>query len=269
MSDGRQHTQPADDQRPVALGYVDIHSHLLPGVDDGCQDSGDVLACIEQLRAGGFVGSFCTPHMGRIFPDITPQHVRQWTRQLKEWLAEAGVEYELWPGGELGLFDAVIPWLEKHGPPTLGESRCVLVDMWFDEWPKWVVPAFRWLLDNKYQPIWAHPERVNAPQDLPGHVAEAQAMGVWLQANVRSFSGEEGYLADFFARQWLAEGRYKFLAIDMYGPGDLSSRLEAMALVAKDFGEAAVQSLFSDAPRAHLLDGTIGPEEPLPRGRRS
>jgi protein-tyrosine phosphatase len=237
----------------VGRGFIDIHSHMLPGVDDGCQDSGDVLRCIEQLKGAGFVGSFCTPHMGRIFPENTPQHVRQWTGRLKASLADAGVSYDLWPGGELGLFDAVIPWLEKYGPPTLGESRCVLLDMWFDDWPTWVMPAFRWLVDNKYQPIWAHPERVNAPEELPQRLAEAASMGVWLQGNVRSFTGEEGYLPDLLARQWLAEGRYRFLAIDMHGPGDLASRLEAIELIAKDFGGDVVQAMLGDNVRRDVL----------------
>ena len=149
--------QPTDH----AHSRIDIHSHLLPGIDDGCASLDESLESVRRLIAAGYRGSICTPH---IWPEKyagnKTGHIEAWTKQLQLQIWDTGLDYQVWPGGELRLFEGMIDWMKQRGVPTLAGSRCVLLDYWDNDWPKWTNECFRWLLDEGYQPILAHPERL-------------------------------------------------------------------------------------------------------------
>ncbi len=235
-------------------GRIDIHCHLVPMIDDGCESFEQSIDCVRALRRAGFTGSICTPH---VWSDQvaynTPEHIRAWTAQLQGQLREEGEDYPLWPGGELKLYKGVIDWMKQHGPPTLADSRCVLVDFWVDKWPKWAVPAFDWLLQQRYQPILAHPERLGCVRGLEKHLAELKQMGVWLQGNLRCMTGEEGFEPNRLIRQLLREGQYDFLATDLHRADSLNARLDGLSLAEAEFGQDAIDRLIVDAPRRKIF----------------
>jgi len=243
-----------DRSAPPLTGLIDIHSHLLPGVDDGCLDIEDSIACIELLQQRGFIGSICTPH---IWPDMYPanttEHVQGYVHALRRELAERGVEYIVWCGGEMRLFNRCIDWFKQHGVPTLASSKCVLVDLWETRWPRWANGVFDWLIAEGYQPVLAHPERMRI-RNLDKLLRDLESRGVWLQGNVRPITGEEGFDAGKVFRQLMTEGRYHFLALDMHGYDNLPNRLDGLALVEAEFGPDPVQHLLHDAPR-ELIPG--------------
>jgi protein-tyrosine phosphatase len=239
-----------------ASGRIDIHSHLLPGVDDGCIVLEESLECIAQLKAAGYVGSICTPHMwGERYPNNTPDNVRTLVQHLAEDLAAAGVAYQLWPGGELHMDETAIAWMQRYGVPTLAGSRCVLMDFWADKWPAWVDRTARWLIDQKYQPILAHPERVSCVIRQPDRLQELCDMGVWLQGNFMSVTGYDGGGPQRLAWQLLEQKRYSAMALDMHRPDSVQIRLEGLAQVAERFGAALVDRFTIDVPRQRILAG--------------
>lgn len=235
-------------------GRIDIHSHLLPAVDDGCMDFEESLECVRRLKAAGFIGSICTPH---VYPQDSSchqiEHIRRQVAALDQQLRVAGVDYHLWPGGELRIYDGVIDWLKDHAVPTLAGSRCVLVDFWASRWPKWVTRVFEWLLKQGYRPILAHPERIACADVLDRQLKEMTEMGVWLQGNFRCMTGEDGYDPDLWVRRLLGEGRYHFLALDMHRPNALDGRFDGMQLVIEEFGRATLDRLTVDHPRRLIL----------------
>ena len=238
-----------------STGRIDIHGHLIPGIDDGCAEFEESLACVRRLKQAGFVGSVCTPH---IWPNrivyTRIEDVRIFTQHLQEQLDQAGEEYLLWPGGELGLYDKVLDWLKETGPPTLARSRCVLVDFWADRWPKWVNRAFDWLLSQGYQPILAHPERLGCKDRvMQKRLYELCEMGVWLQGNFRCMTGRDGAGADRWVHKLLSEGRYKLMATDVHGPDSLEARLDGMQLVEAEFGPDVLDQMTVRGPRDLIL----------------
>lgn len=244
---------PAASSESAKLGRIDLHSHLLPGVDDGCQTVIQSLTCIHRLRERGYLGTVCTPHLNTPeFPLNTTNHVHGWIAGLRRALDENKIDYEIWPGGELRLSSTCIEWMKRHGVPTLGASRAVLLDFWEPRWPKYVEQTFRWLLDQKYQPILAHPERLPSAPELREHLRDLQAMGGMLQGNVRCVTGLEGPTAEATFNHLLGEGRYQYLALDMHGPDSLPSRFEGLTLLEQRIGSAAVNAMIDSAPRQLL-----------------
>lgn len=242
-------TKPTGTSDPPC-GRIDIHSHMLPGIDDGCENMDQVLESIKQLKAAGYVGSICTPH---VYPEAYPLNtapcIETLTAQLNAKLGSAGVAYRLWPGGEVRLFDGVIDWLKVHGVPTLAGSRCVLTDFWPDKWPRWIDTAYDWFIGNGFQPILAHPERIPASKELDAGVTRLIEKGVWLQGNFRSFTGAEGYATNRLVRQWLTNERYQFLALDMHRPESLDSRLDGVQLLVEEFGGEIFDEMTITVPR--------------------
>lgn len=234
---------------------IDIHCHLLPGIDDGCEDAPRSLEAIRRMMAAGFVGAVCTPHVWyELFPANTPASIVAHTMGLQRIVDEAGLRFRLWPGGEVRLHKNVADDFDRHGVPTLAGSRCVLADIWFDKWPRWLPKVIAWLIDHKYQPILAHPERINCPRDLPKQLDELATMGVWFQGNFRCLTGEEGYHADQLVRRFLHEQRYRFMATDLHRPASMESRFDGLALLAAQFSEATLRELTDENPRKLIVE---------------
>jgi protein-tyrosine phosphatase len=235
-------------------GFIDLHSHVLPGIDDGCTSLEDSLSCVRELIAHGFVGTVCTPHMCvPEYPEIHPASVRRYVEQLQEQLRGAGLDYPLWAGGELRLAENTIPWLEEHGVPTLGPGRHVLTDYWGDRWPAYTDQTLAWLSEQGYQPILAHPERMNLDdQELEVVLAAMKQNGVWLQGNLKCIAGHEGSRPQQRMQRWLAEGRYHLVATDMHRPRDLGQRLAGLESVTRQVGPIGLQALLEIGPREVL-----------------
>ena len=204
------------------------------------------------------MASICTPHIWPAqFPDIVPQRVSQWTQTLQDAIDQANLDYAVWPGGEVRIASDIVAWMQNHGVPTLGESRCVLLDGWFDRFPQWFFEPFEWLTKRGYRAILAHPERM-APSDpnaWEDHVGRLERMGVWLQGNLRCFTGEDGYHADQTVRRLMQQQRYQLLALDVHHAYDLPYRLDGLSLAVNEFGPQLVEDLITVAPRELVLMG--------------
>lgn len=231
-------------------GRIDIHSHLLPGIDDGCRDVNESILCIKRLIEMGYVGTICTPHIWHdMFPDNTAENIRHWAAALQKEIDADGLPYRVWPGGEVRIFDGYEKYWDKREIPTLANSRCVLLDFWAEKWPKWAEGAFAFLRGRGYQPILAHPERMRCSGDYVGCLTGLADKGVWLQGNFRCMTGEEGYHADQLVRLLATEGRYKFMALDMHRHETLEGRLDGLALFEAEFGRETLDAMTIDAPR--------------------
>ena len=241
---------------PIPPGRIDIHSHLLPGIDDGCATLDESLESIRALKAHGYVGTICTPHCWPMhFPHITPKHIAAWRDALAQEIAKAGIEYTLWTGGELRLYNQCIAWMQANGVPTLADSNYVLCDFWEQRWQPWIDEAIDWLLDEGYTPILAHPERSPTQDNYDEHLAELKERGVLFQGNLRCFTGEEGFYPDKQVRQYMQDGLYTLLALDMHRPDALQGRLDGIAIAAQEFGKDTVDDMLDSAVRRLLFEG--------------
>ena len=235
-------------------GPIDMHCHLIPGVDDGCQTVRQSLDCIRQMQRRGYVGSVCTPHVfPRLFPDNTPTDIARFTAELQREVDEAGIDYRLWPGGELRIDETPIAWMAEHGVPTLGGSRYVLCDQWSDDWLEKSDALCRHLIDRGYTPILAHPERMPLDDATLGKLLDRLgSMGVLLQGNLNCFAGGEGPAAAVWARRLLREGRYFLLASDLHDPGKADGRFEGLAIAEIEAGPEKLAEMIVTNPRKIL-----------------
>ena len=235
-------------------GRVDTHSHILPGIDDGCPDLEASLACVRRFIAAGYVGTICTPHViPKTYPRNTPLQIRNWVNGLQSAITQEGLDYHVWPGGEFALAQDHWDYFERDGVPTLGNSRATLMDWWGPSWPDFADATIDRLLAEGYQPILAHPERMRLPEaELQKLVTSLSARGVWLQGNLNSLSGGEGLQAYALSRTWLTTGRYQLLASDAHHPDRLDGRFSGLEAAIDLIGQDKVSELVSRRTRAFI-----------------
>jgi protein-tyrosine phosphatase len=242
---------------PSHIGRVDVHSHLLPGVDDGCQTLDESLACARVLVSEGYTHSFCTPHVWPSLPLNTVDNIRRMVADLQIQLEKARIPLRLLPGGEINLREDTL-----HTPPEAlisydMDGRFVLIDLWAERIPEFFAPNVRWLKSRGAKVILAHPERMRAVQSDPDLADYFAELGLLLQGNLQCFGDPPHAETRRVAEQFLGEGRYFMLGSDLHNLKSLPVRIAGLHRVLETAGEEMTWRLTSTNPRQLLPTGTV------------
>lgn len=231
------------------MGFVDLHSHVLYGVDDGATDEAAALAMLDGLAALGITEQCVTPHQK------ARQYLPSWDRIEA---ALAAVERLRRPGhptlrlGAESMWDDVfIQRLAEDQLPCYRDTSAFLVEVPPPLLPPGMVDQlFKLRLRGKL-PVLAHPERYQplwGDDELARSLRRVCAFVVDLGA-VGGFHGRRETKA---ARHLLESGLACAVATDLHQVGDLQQAAAGLAWIDKKLGRAAVTRLFDHAPRAIL-----------------
>jgi protein-tyrosine phosphatase len=230
-------------------GRFDVHSHLLPGVDDGCASEEESLRCAREMVAAGYTHSFCTPHFWTSYPKTTVPAVQKWVVDFQKRLDEENVPLKLLPGGEINL-RANLGEIPIRDLPTFGmEGKFVLIDLWADKLPKFFEPTIRWMQSGGLTVILAHPERMRAVQDDPKLGDYFSEIGLLLQGNLQCFSDRENAPTRVTVERFLMEDRYFMLGSDLHNFETLPNRLNGLQRAIEMVGEGKIGELTVGNPR--------------------
>ena len=229
-------------------GRIDIHSHLLPGVDDGCVDTTQSVACAKRLVEAGYTHAFCTPHIWPHLPHNNVRDIPQRVGWLQAELDKAGVPLTLMPGGELNLRPQMLGTPRQEIPSYRMAGRYVLFDLWADALPEFFWPVVRYLQDQRFTVIMAHPERMAAVQREPEIVDELQENGLLLQGNLQCFSDPEDRMTRILVERFLKQGRYWALGSDTHNPQTIACRMDGLKRVIELLPEDEVRRLTVERP---------------------
>lgn len=235
------------------MDLVDIHCHMLWGLDDGCRSPEETVEAARALASLGYTDVAPTPHAQARYAGGDAAVTARRLAQARKLVEEAGLDLRLHPGAENpldALYLAAVDGGERRG---LGESqRFALVELPFvDDVPD-MVPMLTRLLAAGVQPIVAHPERC-LEFERAGRAAEAVRAGAALQLNLGSLTGRHGQLAYQLSERFLAEGLYSVAGTDLHGPLQAADWIdEALTALERRAGAEAVRRMCSDNPRRAL-----------------
>ena len=116
------------------IGRIDVHSHLLPGVDDGCRDVEESIACAKMMVAAGYTHMFCTPHVWKTFDNYNPTIAPRVTKLQAE-LDRAGVALKLLPGGEMHISGDFCSLRTEDLVTYNNAGKYTIFDFWADALP--------------------------------------------------------------------------------------------------------------------------------------
>lgn len=196
---------------------IDLHCHLLPGVDDGAPDLATALAMARIAAADGIKVIACTPH---IYPGMYENNgpaIRQAVAELQARLEEAGISLRLTLGADTHIAPDLVDGLRAGRVPTLHDSRYFLLEPPHHVAPPRLTETVFDLLAAGYVPVITHPERLSWIEDRYEAFVKLACRGVWLQVTAGSLTGRFGQAAQYWGERLLDEGWVHILATDSHG----------------------------------------------------
>ena len=243
----------------MSESFVDIHTHILPGLDDGPQDIAESLALCRALVAEGVVLAVATPHQMRPRFDNTSQVIRDALAALRDLLREQAVPLEVLPGADVRIDVDLVRRLRDDELMTLGDTgRYVLLELPHDvAFPLGDLAAE--LGETGVIPILSHPERNAAIVRNPECLRPWVGAGVMLQVTLDSLLGYWGGSAQRTARWILDEGLAAVLASDAHSVSERPPRhRQAWKEVSARWGVSTARRLMVDVPRRIAATSVIG-----------
>ena len=228
---------------------IDIHCHIMPGVDDG---SPDVATSLEMLRIAdknGITHIILTPHHKPMHHNVSPEHNVAYRKKLQEAATEAGIKAKLFSGNEIYYSDETMEELIDGRICSLAGSDYVLVEFHPTNPFKVIQNAAGRVQAAGYIPIIAHVERYSDIVSHPARVRDLIQMGCFIQVNASSVMGKYGFGISHFTKKLLKEELVHFIASDAHDTGRRAPHLlDCRNYVERKFGEDYGKKLFFTNP---------------------
>ena len=241
---------------------IDLHCHILPGVDDGAATEDESCMMARLAVDSGVTALAATPHCGvpGQFDNFVDEHFLARFGALKAMLEREHIPLRLYTGMEVFVTEETPRLLRQGRLLTLGGSRYLLVEFGFDESLDFVERMLGELLEAGVVPVVAHPERYHFVQPQPACLLRWVELGCALQVNKGSLLGRFGRRGAHTARWGLGEGCVHLLASDAHSPWRRTPRLREAWEYAADFDSPEIADfLLRDNPRRILEDQPIRP----------
>lgn len=199
----------------IPQGYVDIHSHLLPGIDDGAKDEADSLSLVNTLKGYGFSQFVTTPHVLTGVWNNTRDGIKATEEKHKEYLKLQGVHEPFKAAAEYLIDDVFLKRIANEPLLTIKDNY-VLVEMSYLAAPMQLYEAIYQMQLEGYQPIMAHPERYLFYHFKQEEYTKLKKAGCKFQINLLSVTGYYGKGVSDIAQKLLDEGMIDFAGSDTH-----------------------------------------------------
>ena len=244
---------------------IDLHCHLLPGIDDGAPDETTSLDMARIAAADGIRTTACTPH---IYPGLYENDaagIKVRVASLQRRLFDEGIALSLTLGADAHLTPELLGRLKTGTAPSLAGGRYFLLEPPHTVAPPRFAEAMFDFVAAGYVPVLTHPERLTW---IGPHYATFVALvksGVWMQVTAGSLTGRFGKDARYFGEKMLDEGLVHLLATDAHSARHRAPLLaEGREAAAKRVGAEEAQRLVVDRPQAILDNRRPAEVAPVP-----
>lgn len=244
---------------------VDIHNHLLPGLDDGSPNLETSIAMARIAASDGITHILATPHANSTY-EFRPEEINLRLSRLKAALSDEGLPLTLASGCDFHLsYDNIQDAIAHPQKYTLDQRDYLLVELPDHGLSPNLDEAFYELSLAGMKPILTHPERNPTLQRNPSRLADWIRMGVLIQVTANSVLGHMGHTAAKMAHQLLSDRWVHFLATDAHNTQSRPPRmLAARNAVAKKYGTNYADRICTTNPLA-VFEGRNLAEQDEPR----
>lgn len=238
---------------------IDLHSHILPGMDDGARDLEESLRMADLAVRSGVTAMVATPHCAG---DRTAE-VRESLAYLRAGLKSVGIPLRVYAGMEIFGSDRTAAMLQQGKLLTLAGSRYPLIEFAFESDGERETEVLQSVLQAGYIPLVAHPERYRYVQENPELINLWKRMGCLFQVNRGSLLGRFGPGARAMAMELTGRGFATVVASDAHSSSMRTPWMgDIWAEISRWFSPDAAIWLLRDNPRRILKDEPIPPAEP-------
>lgn len=231
---------------------IDIHTHILPGVDDGAGDMYDTLDMIHMAADCGVTAMVATPHCN--IPGMFKNHFGQayvkTLMDVREAVKKEQIPMQVLPGMEVFATYDLPDLLVEGKVMPLNQSRYILMEFGFGESPDYAENVLDRVCGVGAKPVVAHPERYEFVQDNPQLVYKWRQKGYLVQVNKGSFLGRFGRRAKRAAYMMMDHNLVSVVASDAHSPYQRTPYLmDAYEELGKEYPLKYLQVLFEENPR--------------------
>lgn len=231
---------------------IDLHSHILAGIDDGAKNTDQSIAMAKQAVAAGVTKMVCTPHIHQGYFDNTISSIQNAFDQLKNALLEAHCDLKIAFAAEVRICPEITDWVKQGTIPYIGKwngRNALLVELPHSHVPPGSDNLVRWLMNNNVQPIIVHPERNRDIMADYRKLSLLKQAGAIFQVTAGSFCGRFSEPSAQTALTMLNEGKITFIASDTHNterrPNDMGACLDVIKDVV---GQDQALKLLNDTP---------------------
>ena len=235
---------------------IDIHSHLLPGIDDGPKTLEKSILAITKMLSSDISDFFATPHYIRSTYPNRSDVVQRAIDLVKTEIDEKFSDRQIVKGAEVYLEENIHEDI-KNFNLNLGGSRYVLVESNRLEFPSNTNDLLYDILKSGYTPILAHPERYHDVSANPSVIEDFMFRDTLMQVNLTSLTGQYGKSAMETAWTLLDRGHVHFLASDNHGQFLTDQIKKILALVEKEYDSYTVELLTEINPEKVINNDEI------------
>src|SRR5712691_13321757 len=235
---------------------VDIHCHILPGVDDGAHDMDASLAMASCAVADGIDVIIATPHWPWEDEPIPARRILELTAEVQAELDRAQIPLRLVPGHECAITPELPDELAKGGALAFGgKVRYTLLETPYHHLPFYLRDIVFQVQSRGFGTVIAHPERNPIIQNDPGQLLEYVRSGCLVQVTAGSLTGQWGPASKKAGLALFRRGLAHIIASDAHSPNSRPPVMsEARKLVEEALGEAIARRAVEDLPR-RIING--------------
>ncbi len=241
---------------------IDIHLHILPGIDDGPETIEGSLDLAEMLVRDGIHAAIATPHYNDEFEQRSAAEIKFRVGELQRALTYYRIPLRLFAGHEVQIKPGLVEDIRRGRLATLNGSRYLLLELWSNGWlPETERVVFE-LRAFGITPIIAHPERLRPIQQDPQRLVRLLQQGALAQLTASSLIGDWGETIQRQAESLLAKGYVHCIASDAHGARKRPSHVprslrHAAQLIGVERTRRMVElfprAIIEDVPAAHLF----------------
>jgi protein-tyrosine phosphatase len=244
---------------------IDLHCHILPGIDDGAPTLEVSLAMARCAVADGIRVTACTPHIYPGLYENTRPGIEAARDALQRELDDAGIGLTLTTGADTHLAPDMLDGIRGGRIPTLGGSRYLLFEPPHHVAPPRLEESMFELMAAGIVPVVTHPERLSWIEDHYPVFARMAHAGAWMQVTAGSLTGRFGRRPKYWAERLVDERLVHILATDSHHIDRRPPLLaEARDVVAGRLGEAEAMHMVHTRPAGILADAAPDLLPPLP-----
>jgi protein-tyrosine phosphatase len=244
---------------------IDLHCHLLPGVDDGSKNLAMSLEMARLACADGITTVVCTPHiLPTVYENKGPE-IKASVTVLQRALLTAGIQLDLLSGADVHMVPDLLSRLADGRIITLADSRYLLLEP-----PHHVMPPqfddciFR-LQSAGFVAVLTHPERLSWIGSQFPLIRRMVRMGLWIQLTAGSLTGRFGRRARYWTERMLDQGLCHVIATDAHDTSTRPPHLaRAQAMVEHRLGAAEAANIFRIRPRGVIDNVSPAKLPPVP-----
>lgn len=254
---------------------IDLHSHLLPGCDDGAKDLETAIVMARIAVQDGVRIMACTPHIMPGLYDNDSDGIRRRVSALQKVLTEQGIELKLIMGADVHVDPDLVAKLDAGTVPTLNGSRYFLLEPPHEVVPPNFEKLVHRLTKAGYVPILTHPERLSWATSHYEIIDSVNLAGCLIQITATSLTGAFGRRAQSLAERMLEEGRVDIIASDAHNThARIPGLSKARYIVAERYGAKIADTLVFHKPAQILKNQAVSVAiheyaRPVPAMRKS